>query len=78
MKFETNNYETVKKHQKKIRKDSCTHQDEQSVNVRAHVLSRRNARAHVYAFVCMPVCTELYEKSLDNSLLSYEFKSQIS
>ena len=61
-----------------FRKDPCTDGRTQGVNVRARVLSQRNARVHVYAFVCVRVCTDLYEKSLDNSLLSYEFKSQIS
>ena len=78
MKFETYINKIVKKYQMIFRKDPCKDACTRGVNVRAHVLSRRNARAHVYAFVRVRVCTDLYEKSLDNSLLSYEFKSQIS
>ena len=63
MKFETYNYEIVKNYQKKFRKDSCTHQHARSVNVRAHILSLRNARAYVYAW-CARVCARIFTKNL--------------
>ena len=57
----------VKNYQMIFRKDPCKDARTRGVNVRAHVLSRRNARAHVYAFVRVRVCTDLYEKSLEFS-----------
>ena len=79
MKFETYIHKIVKNYQKIFHKDPCTHAHTRGVNVRARVLSQQNARAYVFpscarAYVCMG----LYEISVDNSLLSYEYNSQIS
>ena len=49
MKFETFIHEIVKNYQVIFYKDPCTHAHTRGVNVRARILSRRNARAHVYA-----------------------------
>ena len=57
------------------------------INARARVVNARNRdkmygnaakRAHArLQIVCARVCMDLYEKSFDDSLLSYEYKSQI-
>ena len=43
------------------------------------IFNTRRKRAHTHArlrLVCARVCTDLYEKSFDNSQLSYKYKSQ--
>ena len=59
MKFETYIYKIVKNYQVIFRKDPCTHA--RGVDVRARVLSRRNARAHVYAS-CARICAGIFTK----------------
>ena len=49
MKFETFIHKIVKNHQQIFRKDPCTHALTRGVNVRTRILSRKNAREHVYA-----------------------------
>ena len=63
MKFETFIYKIVKNHQQIFRKDPCTHARTQGKNVRARVLSRQNARAHVFAS-CAPVSARIFMKNL--------------
>ena len=46
-----------------FRKDPCIHTRTRGVNVQAHVLSRRNARAHVYA-PCARMCARIFMKNL--------------
>ena len=78
MKFEIYIHKIVKNHQKSFRKDLWKHQRTWGVNVRARISSRQNRRAHVYAS-CARVSARIFtQKSFDNSLLSYEYKSQIS
>ena len=62
MKFETYVHKIVKNYQKIFRKDPCTHARTRGVNVRARVLSRPNARAHVYAS-CAPVCAQIFTQT---------------
>ena len=61
MKFETYVHKTVKNYQKIFRKDSCTHAHTRGVNVRACVLSIRNARAHIFVS-CARVCARIFTK----------------
>ena len=61
MKFETYIYKIVKNHQMIFRKDPCKHARTWFVNVRALVLPRRNARAHVYTS-CARVCAQIFTK----------------
>ena len=49
MKFKTSIHEVVKNYQMIFHKDPCIRTPTRGVNVRARILSRRNARAHVYA-----------------------------
>ena len=63
MKFETFIHKIVKNHQQIFCKDRCTQGCTWGVNVRAPVLSRRNARAHVYAS-CAPVFAQIFTKTL--------------
>ena len=63
MKFETYIYKIVQNYQMIFRKDLCTHARTRGINVRAPVLSRRNARAHVYAS-CAPVFAQIFTKTL--------------
>ena len=63
MKFENIIHEIVKNHQMIFRKDPCIHKPSRGVNVRAHVLSRQNARAHVYAS-CARMCAQIFTKNL--------------
>ena len=44
---------------------------------RTHFIASKRTRSHL-RLLCARVCTDLYEKSFDNSLLSYEYKSKIS
>ena len=44
---------------------------------RARFFATKQSSAR-FCLVCARVCTDLYEKSLDNSLLSYWYKSQVS
>ena len=69
MKFETFIHEIVKNYQMIFRKDPCIHTHTRRVNVRT--------RVHLH-LLCTRVSTDLYKKSFDNFLLSYECKSQIS
>ena len=61
MKFETEIQKIVMNYQIKNRKDPCTYTGTRGVNVPARVLTRRNARAHVYAS-CARVCARIYTK----------------
>ena len=61
----------VKKYQKKILKDPCTHTYTRGVNGRTCVLSRRSARSHIYA-LCACVCAQIFTIFFGISLLSYE------
>ena len=63
MKFETYIHKIVYNYQKIFHKDPRTHAHTRGVNVRGHVLSRRNARAHVYA-LCALVCVQIFTKNL--------------
>ena len=63
IKFETYIHKIVKIYWKIFRKDSCTHARTQGVNMRARVLSRQNARTHVYAS-CAPVFAQIITKTL--------------
>ena len=63
MKFEINSNKMVKNHQQIFRKDPYTDGCTQGKNVRAHVSSRQNARAHVFAS-CARVCTRIFMKNL--------------
>ena len=63
MKFKTFIHEIVKNHQMIFRKDPCIHKPSRGVNVRARVLSRQNARAHVYAS-CARMCAQIFTKNL--------------
>ena len=63
MKFENIIHEIVKNHQMIFRKDPCIHKPSRGVNVRARVLSRQNARAHVYAS-CARMCAQIFTKNL--------------
>ena len=62
MKFETFIHEIVKNYQMIFRKDPCIHTHTRRVNVRTRVLSRRNARAHVYAS-CVRMCARIFIKN---------------
>ena len=74
MKFETYNHKIVKNYQKEFSKDPCTHAHTRGVNQRARVLSRvRILLPRLRACVHRTL-----QKSVDNSSLSYEYKSQIS
>ena len=61
MKLKTFIHEIVKNCQINFRKDPCIYTRTRGVNVRARVLSRRNARAHVYAS-CARVCARIFPK----------------
>ena len=63
MKFETCIHKTVKNQQKIFCKDPCIHARTRGVNFHALVLSRKNARAHVYAS-CVRVCARIFMKNL--------------
>ena len=62
MKLETYINKIVKNHQQIFRKDPCTHVCTRGKNVRAHVSSRQNARAHVFAS-CARVCARIFTKN---------------
>ena len=77
LKFETYIHKVVKNHQMIFHKDPCTDGRTQGVCVCARFIATK--RAHVrLRLVCAQMCTDLYEKSFDDSLLPYEYKSQIS
>ena len=61
MKLEIYINNIVKNHQQIFRKDPCTHVCTRGKNVRAHVSSRQNARAHVFAS-CARVCARIFTK----------------
>ena len=63
IKFETLIHEIVKNYQMIFCKDPSAHARTRGLNVRAHVLSRRNARADVYAS-CGCVCGRIFTKNL--------------
>ena len=63
MKFETFIHKIVNNYQQIFCKDPCTHARTQGKNVRARVLSRQNARAHVFAS-CAPVSARIFMKNL--------------
>ena len=63
MKFETKVHKIVKNYKIFFGKDPCTHARKQSVNVLARVLSRRNARVHIFAS-CARVCARIFTKNL--------------
>ena len=63
MKFETFIHEVVKNYQMIFHKDPCIRTPTRGVNVRARILSRRNARAHVYA-PCARMCTRIFTENL--------------
>ena len=63
MKLKTFIHEIVKNCQINFRKDPCIYTRTRGVNVRARVLSRRNARAHVYA-TCSRMCARIFTKNL--------------
>ena len=77
MKFKTYFHKIVKNYLLIFRKDPCTHGRTQGKNVSARFAVTKRAHTHL-RLLCAGVCTDLYEKSFDNSLLSYEYKSQIS
>ena len=78
MKFDTYIHEIAKNNLPIFRKDPCTNMGTRGKNMRARVSSRQTARAHVYVS-CVPVCAWIFfEKSFNKTLLSYEYKSQIS
>ena len=62
MKFETTIHKIVKNHQQIFRKDPCTHGRTRGVNVRARISSRKNERAHVYAF-CARVYARIFTRN---------------
>ena len=62
MKFETFIHEIVKNYQMIFRKDPCIQTGTRGEKVRACVLSRRNARAHVYAS-CVRMCARIFTKN---------------
>ena len=78
MKFETYIHKILKNYQMIFCKDPCTHSRTRGVNLRARISVATNRASARLRLVCPLVYTDLYEKSFDNSLLSYEFKSQIS
>ena len=61
MKFETQIHKIVKKYHKIFRKDPCTNARTRGKNVRAPVLSRQNARAHIYAS-CARLFARIFKK----------------
>ena len=63
MKFETFIYKIVKNHQQIFRKDPCTHTCTRGKNVRVHVSSRQNVRAHVYSS-CARVFAQIFTKKV--------------
>ena len=74
MKFETFICEIVKNYQIIFCKDPCIHRRTRDVNVRALVLSRRNAIAHVFAS-CAPMCARIFTK---NQLMILYYLTNIS
>ena len=62
MKFETYIHKVVKNHQIIFHKDPCTHARTRDVTVRARVLSRLNACAHIYAS-CARIYTRIFTKN---------------
>ena len=62
MKFEIIINEIVKHDHMIFCKDPCIHMRTRRVNVRAHILSRQNARAHVYAS-CVGMCARIFTKN---------------
>ena len=63
MKLQTNIHQIVKNDHKIFCKDPCANARTRGINVRARVLPRRNARAHVYAS-CARVCARIFTKNL--------------
>ena len=63
MKFQTFIHKIVKNYHKSFSKDPYTHARTRGINVRTHVLSRRNARTHLYAS-CMRMCAQIFMKNL--------------
>ena len=78
MKFETYIYKIVQSYQMIFCKDPCTHAGTRGINVRARVFVATKRASARLRLVCPGVCTDLYEKSFDDSLLSYEYSSNIS
>ena len=62
MKFKTSIHKIVKNHQQIFHKDLCTHVRTRGVNMCTRVLSRKNARAHVYTS-CAPVFARIFTKN---------------
>ena len=62
MKFQTYIYKKVKNYLQIFRKDLCTHAHTRGVNVRARVLSRRNACAHIFS-LCARVSSRIFTKN---------------
>ena len=62
MKFETYNHKIVKDYLTFFYKDPCTHARTRCKNMRARVLSRQNAREHVYT-TCVRVCARIFMKN---------------
>ena len=60
-------HKIVKNHQQIFCKDPCSHAPTRSKNVRACILSRQNAIAHVYAS-CERVCARICMKNLTTIL----------
>ena len=63
MNFETFIHEVVKNYQMIFCKDPCIRTPTRGVNVHGRILSRRNARAHVYAS-CARMCARIFTKKL--------------
>ena len=75
MKFENYNHKIVKNYQKIFRKDLCTYTHSRGINVRGHVLSRRNARAHIFTS-CALVCARIFTKN-QQIILNYLMKKSL-
>ena len=63
MKFESYIHKIVKNCLLIFCKDPCTHGRTRGKNMRAHVSSRQNARAYIYAS-CVRVCARIFTKNL--------------
>ena len=63
MKFDMFIHEIVKNCQMIFRQDPCIHTPTRCIDVRARILSRWNARAHVYSS-CRHMCVRIFMKNL--------------
>ena len=63
MKLDTFIHEIVKNCQMIFRQDPCIHTPTRCIDVRARILSRWNARAHVYSS-CRHMCVRIFMKNL--------------